>query len=800
MSPTEDTDTEGVGITQVACDYDTQVEYGKKKISVFCENCTQGRSELSDRVCRASLIDMMVSEYNVNKIMLSAPIEKIYMDEAIELIRDLAEFVTELRNVGKKDPVEKARKKSEKPEKEIKKMCDSCEYHPTSVFDRLENMFKSDYGKFLKKLQVHVDSDDEGKGEDFCEECRGETKGDCEYILNESVDLSDFILYSGYNLVIEKEEEEDSLFDEPDYVKFYDSVNYRILTRGIPKVLKNNKYIRPSFSSSWLREKIPSNSELVEKYNLGNTQVKHYLLKGSTESLYYLSSKDYDINEEEAKLINSTIVEMSERYPEKISMEKRSETREYIISAGRDIMRKISRREGYDLGSNMKEVNRKLNRLSRILARHTAGLGVLESLLKDHKVEDIYVDAPAPANSLYVELGAMSDEKMSDTCRTNLILGKDDIESILSRFRMESGRPFSESDPVLEYNMNEFDIRVTVIGEPLSPEGTALALRRHSEDPWTLLRLIANGTLTPLSAGLFSFLIDGDSTILVAGSRGAGKTSLLGALMLEFPVSQRLLTIEDTLELPTRTMQKHGYKVQNILVGSDAGGTGFQKSPGEALRVSLRLGESAIVMGEVRGEEAKTLYEAMRAGTAGSSVLGTFHADSPESVFERAVYDIGVPAKSFMATDIVAVQDLKRPGGRQKPVRKLSEISEVDKETEEDGTFRDLMKYDSQDNKILETDVMRYSSQVVGRIARQWGMTLDEAYNNIQTRAKYRELVVERAKEENLPNLLSTEWVKKTNAVFWEKLDEEQNKSGKTNYDRVLQKWKKWFDESVQYA
>ncbi|GEM_PF-383540 len=847
-------------LTQVACDYETKVEYGKKKILVDCEGCKKGEKRLTGKTCRASLTNMMMDEYNVNEIMLSGPIEKQYGGEGVDLIENLSEMITELRDLGQKDPVARIVKKSDLSKKDVKKLCQKCEKKPTTVFSRLEKEFKLDYGQFVRELRKEMNSSHNGKGKAFCLDCRKDTKEDCEYVLKESMALSDFILYSAFNIVVREDESKEkkkkvdyglerddegeivltpdgppkivkpdkhdnpsSTLDPPPKIKpdhppdktpqaeksssrydspqaFYDSVNYRILSKGVDKILESNKYIRPSFSSSWLRKKLPPNSSKVEAYKTGNTTVEHYYVKDSMESIYYVSSEDYEVSEEEARLIELTVQEMSEKYPEKISMEDRTETKEYIISASRDIMRKLARRKGFDLGGTRDAVNKKLRKLSNILAKHTAGLGILEPLLKDKKVEDVYVDAPAPANPLYVELSEISDEKMDQTCRTNLILGKDDIDSLLSRFRMESGRPFSESDPVLEYNMEEFDIRVTIIGEPLSPQGAALALRRHSEDPWTLLRLIANNTLTPLAAGLFSFLIGGRSTILVAGSRGAGKTSLLSALMLEFPTSQRLLAIEDTQELPTRAMQEKGYKVQNILVGSETSETGYEKSPKEALRVSLRLGESAIIMGEVRGEEAKTLYEAMRAGTAGSSVLGTFHANSPNSVYERAVYDIGVPSKSFLATDVVAVANLKRPGGRQKPVRKLSQISELDKEADEEGSFRDLMMYDSDKNKIVETDVMKYSSQIIGRIARQWDMSLDEAYDNIRARARYREMVVQRAKQDNLPELLSAEWVKKTNSVFWKRLDEEQRRGGGINYDKVLREWKDWFEESAEYA
>ena len=129
------------------------------------------------------------------------------------------------------------------------------------------------------------------------------------------------------------------------------------------------------------------------------------------------------------------------------------------------------------------------------------------------------------------------------------------------------------------------------------------------------------------TAGLLSFLIDGRSTMLICGARGAGKSSLLSAMMFEFPLSQRILTIEDTLELPARQMQALGYKVQSLFVETRLDQSNEEVAD-QALRVSLRLGESAIVLGEVRGKEAQTLYQSMRTGTG--RLLG--HGDHPRGV------------------------------------------------------------------------------------------------------------------------------------------------------------------------
>jgi type IV secretory pathway ATPase VirB11/archaellum biosynthesis ATPase len=382
---------------------------------------------------------------------------------------------------------------------------------------------------------------------------------------------------------------------------------------------------------------------------------------------------------------------------------------------------------------------------------------------------------------------------MGTKLATNIRLGEDAAESLLSKFRLESGRPFSESMPVLEHNLPSFGTRVTAVGPPLSPNGIAIALRRHSTRPWTLLKLIANGTLTAEAAGLISFLIDGRSTILVAGSRGAGKSSLLGAMMLEFPQSQRIITIEDTLELPTVAMQELGFKIQSLYVQSSLGGKG-QMTADEALRVSLRLGESVLVMGEVRGQEARTLYEAMRAGTAGSSVMGTFHADSARAVFERVVHDMGINAKSFTATDVVIVCGLTKPGGTQRERRRVVQIAEVVKETE--GDFRDLLVFNEMEDRLVSGDG---ESSRIHSIAKSWGMRTQDAVRNVEVRSRMREAIVDSALKEDRPSLLEAGFVIRSNVAF-RQLIEKHHRAGATNYGGVLGEWKEWFDKVAGYA
>lgn len=593
-----------------------------------------------------------------------------------------------------------------------------------------------------------------------------------------------------------KKRKEVSTYSE--FLSSLNEVDVPVFIKGMERVLDRNKRIRPGFSSSWVSPHPPDGAKAITDYEIDKSKVTLLQLPDNIESGYHVRPLEYDLPLDQVKLIHLARGRLTDHFPKNIKLDNPQQAREYILKSGNRLIYQLAKKYGITLGANRTEEMQNVKKLSEVLAKYTAGLGVVEFFLKDPHVQDIYIDASPSDNRVYINLGSLSQAELSEKCISNVSIGENDAESMLSRFRYESGRPFSEAMPVLETDLSAYKARVTAIGKPLSPNGIAIALRRHSSDPWTLLKLIDNGTITSLSAGLMSFLIDGKSTMLVVGSRGSGKTSLLGALMLEFPQNQRILTIEDTLELPVLGMQEIGYKVQSLYVQSSLGGKA-EMTADEALRISLRLGESAIVMGEVRGQEARTLYEAMRAGTAGSSVLGTFHADSARSVYQRVVHDMHISPKSFLATDIIIVAGVARPGGSQKHKRRLLQVAEVRKHEDEENLFQDLLLYDETKDELLETDAFNYRSERIGTIAASWNMSLEECIENIQIRAKYRQMMVDYARAHTKPQLLSAEWVAKSNSTYWN-LIEKHRSGSKVDNNKVIKDWTAWFERSASYA
>lgn len=581
--------------------------------------------------------------------------------------------------------------------------------------------------------------------------------------------------------------------------KFESLFDVSKMNNGLGLTLARNRRIRPSFTHSWLSPEPPDlNAGVkIKEFKYPDHSITFYQMKDGSESLLFLKMREYGLEEPQLMLLDLARKELMEHYPKSQQLTSLDQARNYVFSFCKKNLYSMAKKYNVSLGESRMDEVKNIKFLSEVLARYTAGMGLLEPLLREDFIQDLYIDSPVGDNPLYVTTSKI-DNRLTPTCVTNVILGTEDSEGLLSRFRYVSGRPFSESMPILECDMPDFSSRVTVIGPPLAPDGVAFALRRHSTEPWTLLKLIDSGSLNPICAGLISFFIAGRSTMIVAGSRGSGKTSLLGAIMLEFPKTQRVLTIEDTIELPGEKMRQLGYKVQSIQVSSSLGSLS-EMSSDDALRIAMRLGESAIVMGEVRGEETKTLYEAMSAGTAGSSVLGTFHANSAESVYKRVVSDMGIPPQSFAATDIVLIAGLTQPKGGMRKLRRVVQLAEYIKDAKDPGKFQDLLSFDHDLDQLRETKAFSYHSERIANIAHLWNISVEEAIENIRARAAVKEYQAKVARKLNKPALLTAQWVVRSNAKFDEILDRHSG-SGKTDHKKIVEDFKKWLKETAKNA
>jgi len=551
--------------------------------------------------------------------------------------------------------------------------------------------------------------------------------------------------------------------------------------------------IRPNFMYTSYVSIPPANVDLIERYNIGNTQVEIYQAPGKVRKLYHVIPPEFRLNENEYMLLDTARRYLGKHEPKETELSEPTRFRENIFNIGIDMLRDLSKSMNIPIGE------KKLREMADILARYTAGLGTLEIFLADEKIQDIAINSPIGSTPVYI-FHADHEE-----CETNIIPSMDDADSWATRFRLQSGRPLDEANPVLdtEIVVPGGRARVAAITRTLSPDGLGFALRRHRDRPWTFPLFIKNKMFDAFSAGLLWFVVDGARTLLIAGTRSSGKTSFLGSCMVQIMPKLRTITVEDTLELPVTQLRELGYNIQRLKSRSVITHVEIEIAADEALRTALRLGDSCLIIGEVRSLEAKALYEAMRIGALANVVAGTIHGESAYGVFDRVVNDLGVPATSFKATDLIVVcNSLKSPDGMH-TFRRVTGMTEVRKHWKsdpmEEGGFENLMEYSAKDDVLKPSKTLLMGeSQILNDIAsrtREWRADWEAIWNNINLRAKIMQSIVDYSPKRE--EILEATFLMQSNAMFHIISAAVRSETGTMDNTMIYDRWFEWFRNKI---
>ena len=321
-------------------------------------------------------------------------------------------------------------------------------------------------------------------------------------------------------------------------------------------------------------------------------------------------------------------------------------------------------------------------RLAREILDEIFGLGPLEPLLKDPTISDILVNR---YDRVYVERAGKLEP-------TGLSF-KDDqhLMQIIDRIVSRVGRRVDESSPMVDARLADGS-RVNAIIPPLAIDGPCLSIRRFGKDPVTARTMIENKSLTEPMLELLSSMVKGKLNVLVSGGTGAGKTTLLNVLSGYIPNNERIVTIEDAAELQLK--QEHVVRLETRPPNIEGKGAVRQR---QLVINSLRMRPDRIVVGEVRGEEAFDMLQAMNTGHEGS--LTTVHANSQrdalariESMFSMANLNIPERAvRSQIASAIHAVVQVARLVDGTRKVIAICEVTGVETDI---ITMQDIFVFD----------------------------------------------------------------------------------------------------------
>ncbi|MBI2655348.1 type II/IV secretion system ATPase subunit [Candidatus Woesearchaeota archaeon] len=555
--------------------------------------------------------------------------------------------------------------------------------------------------------------------------------------------------------------------------------------------------IRPDFMFTKIMSSYPAEGEEIDNYFIDkNTEVTIFELPDNVQYLYHLTPPEFKLSEEKYEILDTARKIMAEHKPTRQEFIDPERMRQVFHNIGSDLIEELVQYRNLKLSSD------EIEEMAKILVRYTVGFGLIEVLLQDEKVQDITINSPMGEVPMFIVHQDYAD------CRTNIVPTSPEAESWASKLRLISGRPLDEANPILdtELSIPGANARIAVISAPLNPSGLAFAFRRHRDKPWTLPLYIQNKMITPMAAGILSFLIDGSRSLLIAGTRSAGKTSLLGAVLVELMRKYRIITIEDTLELPTNSLRKLGYNIQSMKVAAALTKGSSEVPADEGIRTTLRMGDSALIIGEIRSKEALALYEAMRIGALANVVAGTIHGDSPYGVFDRVVNDLGVPRTSLKATDVVIVANPIKSADGLHRWRRVTQITEVRKHWENDplteNGFVDLMKYDSKKDELeASEELINGDSEILKAIAgnvKEWAGNWDAVWDNILLRAKTKETLVDFSNKTNNPDLLEAEFVIQANDQFHKISENVREEIGILDSKRIFFEWDEWLKRHVK--
>jgi type IV secretory pathway ATPase VirB11/archaellum biosynthesis ATPase len=555
--------------------------------------------------------------------------------------------------------------------------------------------------------------------------------------------------------------------------------------------------IRPVFMLTRYMSLPPKGGRLVERYEIpGNIQIEIFKVPDKVRYFYYVNAPEFRLSDEKYSILDSARRQLAEHKPSETEFTQPEKAREVFMNIGKDMVTQMC------IQNSLRISSKEVQELANILVRHTAGFGILEILLADEKLQDIYINSPIGIMPIYVQHDDYEE------CETNLIPTREDAEGWATRFRLFSGRPLDEANPVLDTELLVPDgrARVAAITRTLSPEGIAYALRRHRDKPWTYPLFLDIKYFNPLFAGLMSFLVDGSRSILFAGGRSSGKTSLLTATILEIMKKFRIITVEDTLEINVPQLRNIGYNIERMKSRSVITRIEAELPADEALRTALRLGDSCLIVGEVRSVEAKSLFEAMRIGALANVVAGTIHGESAYGVFDRVVNDLGVTRTSFKAIDAIVISGMIRSADGLHRNRRVLEVTEVRKHWKEDPMdekgFVNLMEYSAKDDVLKPTDTLiSGESFIINEIAkrvREWHGNWDAIWSNIELRGKIKQAMVDYARKLNRKDLLEAEWVSASNEMFHMVSNEVKKEIGGLDSDEIYKRWSNWFKETIK--
>jgi flagellar protein FlaI len=357
--------------------------------------------------------------------------------------------------------------------------------------------------------------------------------------------------------------------------------------------------------------------------------------------------------------------EIKERLFETLDINTKDLTKE----KARKVLRTSTDEIIYDYGIKLTPLSRE--KILYNIEKEFIGDGLIDPIMHDKYIEDISCDGVRTTIFVY--------HTSYENIKTNLMYEMaDELDSFVTKLAQRSGKYISIADPMLDATMSDGSRIQMTLGREVTAHGSTFTIRKFRDEPITPTDLIEWGTFSPLSIAFFWLAVESGKSCIFAGGTASGKTTSLNAISLFIPPNAKIISLEDTRELKL----PHPNWIPSVTRESfDTDGRG-EIDMYELLRAALRQRPEYLLVGEVRGREALTLFQAM---STGHVTYSTIHADSVASVVHRLENPpINVPRNMLSALDLVSVQVQSRIGGQRiRRMKQLIEVLDIDPRTNE---------------------------------------------------------------------------------------------------------------------
>lgn len=350
------------------------------------------------------------------------------------------------------------------------------------------------------------------------------------------------------------------------------------------------------------------------------------------------------------------------------------------------------------------------------IKRNYVGYGKLDVLIKDPMIEDISCDGADIPVYLY--------HRKYTNIETNIIFEEEELNMTILKLAQISGKSISTGYPIMNARLPDGSRLEATLGREVTTRGGTISIRKFREEPFTPIDLVKYGTFSTDIMAYLWLAVENNKNIIIVGETASGKTTTLNAISLFIPSESKIITIEDTRELTLYHKNWIPATVRETFMGQESAPIDMF----ELLRSALRQRPEYMLVGEIRGKEAYTLFQAM---STGHTTFSTMHAGSIQTAVNRLLSEpINVPLMMLSALDIMIIQVLRQVGNRRaRRLETLSEFVGINAATGDIST-RELYKW----NPLHDVIEITGSSNILEDIMSSRGWTKEHLKNELENR------------------------------------------------------------------